>query len=56
MTTALDRAIAETEAAEERNNSGLRVALKAANELIGEAADEAKRLQDQIDELEAKAR
>ena len=35
---------------------GLRVSLGAANALIGEAADEAKRLQDRIDQLEALAR
>jgi hypothetical protein len=39
-----------------RENAGFRSALDSANALIGEAADEAKRLQDRIDQLEALAR
>lgn len=39
-----------------QENAGLRSALDAANALIGEAADEAKRLQDHIDQLETLAR
>jgi hypothetical protein len=41
---------------EERSNEELRSALDAANKLIGEAADEATRMQARIDELELQLR